>query len=854
MSYREWIEPIWYDCWDCQTQCHGDADCDGYVDPNDLVIITRALQSGIYDPCADFNRDGLVNLIDLSILQLYFGTRPPADCALREQYWNVVADDFRCLLGTMPITSVHWWGSYFGWVTPGEMPNVLPIGWKICFWSNVPATPGVDPGFSYPKKLLWQIEVDANRVTVEEVGTDSYHGYYPEDVCYQYNLDLEPNEWFRQYKYSIQTKDDVFWISIAAVYDPNPPEPQPLQYPWGWKTRAWSWMDAAVRFWLDEAPEPDLTLNPSYNGIAPIIDPLYGESMDMAFELDTDPNYIKWEQHYTGIRDWEHYEDEPSTGTVARWTEVETKWSQKPNLSPMGMDVDATMEMSPMPLWPPQILADDFGCVETGPITDIHIWGSWLYDEMPMDPHNVEFTLSIYSDNPHGVNGWSEPNKPLWRMDFPAGAFMAEPVWQGPEGYFNPCQFWYQPQNHFMAWKYNFYIDEANAFIQKGTEDEPVIYWLAVQARPMPFGPVPIRFGWKTSIEPWNDDAVFAVGEFGQPYPGEPWIELRHPETMESLDLAFEITTGKYYEEVEVERRVADDWLCDNNTPVLAVVWWGSYLGYGFEPCSGQFMPLPVKPDFFELSIWTDVPANPGDPEPYSHPGEKIWESRAYDYDEVFVGYDKDPRNIIGPPREPVFRYSVNLLPEDLFYQKEPNTVYWLSVVAVYDDATPNYAWGWTNHKHAFNDDAAAWEMDPAGGAWNWVPLKDQIGETEDMSFMLFTEPGCFPPHYSTYPDWLTYGKPDCWCAPPDGSGYQCDGDGDGATEGILKRRVYQKDLDMLIVNWTRKIDTADPCADFDHKAEGILKRRVYQKDLDILILNWTKKDSQLPVDCPIPE
>src|SRR5271165_4505513 len=28
------------------------------------------------------------------------------------------------------------------------------------------------------------------------------------------------------------------------------------------------------------------------------------------------------------------------------------------------------------------VLADDFPCNQTGPITDIHIWGSWLSDQI----------------------------------------------------------------------------------------------------------------------------------------------------------------------------------------------------------------------------------------------------------------------------------------------------------------------------------------------------------------------------------------------------------------------------------------------------------------------------------------
>jgi hypothetical protein len=33
---------------------------------------------------------------------------------------------------------------------------------------------------------------------------------------------------------------------------------------------------------------------------------------DMTFALDTDPLWVKWEQPFTGLRDWPYYEDEPS--------------------------------------------------------------------------------------------------------------------------------------------------------------------------------------------------------------------------------------------------------------------------------------------------------------------------------------------------------------------------------------------------------------------------------------------------------------------------------------------------------------------------------------------------------------
>jgi hypothetical protein len=109
----------------------------------------------------------------------------------------------------------------------------------------------------------------------------------------------------------------------------------------------------------------------------------------------------------------------------------------------------------------------------------------------------------------------------------------------------------------------------------------------------------------------------------------------------------------------------------------------------------------------------------------------------------------------------------------------------------------------------------------------------------------------CFPNTYSTYNDWVAMGRPDCWCAP-----YQCDGDVDGATQGLSKFRIYGNDLTLLVANWKRKIDDPllNPCADVDHKSQGLSKFRVYGNDLTKLVGNWKKKDADLPGDCPRPE
>ncbi|HUT31215.1 MAG TPA: GEVED domain-containing protein [Sedimentisphaerales bacterium] len=1229
-SWREWVDPaIWFDAWNCRTQCHGDADCDGDVDADDEAILMAAWlinwPSPGYDPRADFDRDLQIFLPDLFILNSNMGTNPPADCALRPELAAMVADDFRCL-GTMPIKSIHWWGSYIGWDTPETLPPEQPIAWRIGFWSNdvssqscdflygaatgttsgnapsdlykidpttgvatligpigfngvtglsfapdgtlygtchdtvtnqallikvdtmtgagtlvgpvnttgtgqsrVPdisfrsdgvlygygdgpdqlitidtasgqgtavgptgyfgggngmdfapdgrlyATPwdwnslviidpatgaGADvPGsagnvpnrinalefcqqhgvlfgswndvasgnnylvtldlntglplsivqtvmgldaiafneHSRPMELLHVFEVDASRVQIEPVGWDYYFNFYPSDACWQYYVKLEHQEVFWQSKYLPQTEDNIFWLSITALYPESDPPVDP-QYPWGWKTRPWSWMDDAVRFWLYEAPAPG-SADPCY--LEPIKDPRYNESFDVTFELDTDPNYIKWEQPFTGLLYWPHFEDEWTMGSVESWTEY--KWQQSPN--PSGWDV-ALKDYDNNLLE----LADDWRCDETGSIDDIHLWVSWEGDWVGYIPW---ITVRIYTDDPCGPGGYSEPNELKWERTFGPGEFDMWWYGSGDQGWFEPVSWMWAWPNHVEFYQIDIDVPD-NPF----TQEQGNIYWLSIEA-----SSVDGSVGWKTSSDQWNDDAVYK-----DPYSGQ-WMELYDPmiTPMTSLDLAFALTTKK--EELYINRLVADDWPCDLNTPITACVWWGSYIGYGYEACQAgsSFMPLPVPPDYFLLTIWDDVPLTSGDSDnccfphpwtgcddpaceasvcsydpyccntewdsicalearsdsdcdcgggdlPYSHPNEAIWKYKAYDYDEVLVGYDKHPEGgaavvfdggapdllngnemtewaqaedftltaaatiesvrfwtlegvaawdgscdyaihtdaagqpgalldsgsvglgrlstgrtasdlnerenefhlpaalplsagtywlvlhmssdcitrdgvywetgspgsgstgledyecIGGPwfnngsdhafqllgggdPNEPVFRYSVRLPHDKWFLQDSNEGVYWFSAVPVYEQHPPNYTWGWTNHKHVYNDDAVEGYQDMPGGPadWTWYELFDQTGESEDMSFILFTDP-----HGYT-----------CW------DPLECAGQplGDGTCDGA----VNFLDLNQLKLAFfaTKGQPLYNCCADYNHD------NAVNFLDLNTLKLNF---------------
>lgn len=126
----------------------------------------------------------------------------------------------------------------------------------------------------------------------------------------------------------------------------------------------------------------------------------------------------------------------------------------------------------------------------------------------------------------------------------------------------------------------------------------------------------------------------------------------------------------------------------------------------------------------------------------------------------------------------------------------------------------------------------------------------------------LIIHKNCFPetPEYARqYTDFLEYAAvgadPSCWCASwSDGTHYQCDGDASGRNQTFTNYRVFTDDLALIIKNWKKKINTADPCADIDHKAQLFQRYRVFTNDLAMLITNWKKRDDQLANNCPRPD
>ncbi|MCK5126547.1 MAG: hypothetical protein KAR42_09845 [candidate division Zixibacteria bacterium] len=148
----------------------------------------------------------------------------------------------------------------------------------------------------------------------------------------------------------------------------------------------------------------------------------------------------------------------------------------------------------------PSILADDWMCSESGPVKDFHFWGSWFNGNTGVIN---SFTIQIYTDVPADPPmTYSHPGLLLWEEDiynFNSTLIIPETL----EGWFNPATGLMIPDNHLEYWQYDVYLPEVDWFIQEVGS----IYWLAITANIEES--VATQWGWKSSVDHWNDDAVW---------------------------------------------------------------------------------------------------------------------------------------------------------------------------------------------------------------------------------------------------------------------------------------------------------------------------------------------------------
>jgi len=687
-------------------------------------------------------------------------------------------DDFECN-ETGPITFLHLWGAWQDGILPeDEFGTAGP--------DNVEFTVGfytVDAS-GFPVANLWEQTLQKDQFTVRpyEVVTSGefwpYNGWDDPNgrIIWQYNLNLEIPGVEPFIQRGNPDKPERYLLYVYAEEEPYP-------------------QDAKIGL---RARDP---CDGHYNNDA---------------RYRTDAFLPPWPD----CDGWMTLPGELAFVLVSKPGKLGLKWSQPPIetdtllLTPLycGWDEQSFMPY-PEDLW--KVVADDFHCIGTMPVTTVYWWGSYYGwngepEQQPTQPigWNIGFWSNVPAD-PGGIP-FSHPGEMLWKIDVEPTRVISRQV--GIDNFTG------HPPD--ICFKHSLKLEEDEYFKQSEyldkTKDD--IFWLSVVAQYEHSEPT-YPWGWKTRPWHWMDDAVSAftekpldIGVILEPSQTTP-IET----SMGSFDAAFAlgteaeyikweqpfngIRTWEHYEDVSSWAKqdsdgnldpqpliqVCDDWICRKRTPVTAIVWWGSYIGYRYRACKDLPEPGTLRPDYFLLQVRRAQPVGTS-----TIPAEVIWEHKAYDFDEVLVGFDKHP---LEDPHEPVFRYSVKL-PENMrFHQRQVEDVYWLSIVAVYDNRDPDFEWGWTNHQHEYGSYAVrGWWKDQEN--WDWTKLYDQTSRGEDMSFVLFTD----PEQCSTCPDYDSSGMVNSldmksfayewlWMGPAGGynlADLDCDGDTDFHDYAVL--------------------------------------------------------------------
>ncbi|GAB4255337.1 MAG: hypothetical protein Kow0092_00330 [Deferrisomatales bacterium] len=426
---------------------------------------------------------------------------------------GAAADDWLCLGGS-PVADLHFWGSYPGWFAADARPQGPPPGvdaFRVRIYSDRPASGPTD--FSRPARLLYEAWVrDFAETYVGSFATTVPAGAEFEHK-FRYDLELPRIFW--------QERGRVYWLEIAAV-------PEDPQLPWGWESSRDHWNDQAVRGLYRSAEDGTWT---------PLAHPVSQRRLDLSFELTT------------------------CGGPV--------KWLQFPDMD-RGTNVPAAV--------PGPVVADDWLCTDGRPVEEIQFWGSYLWptpdgavhwaEDEPTPPGPppgvLGFQVSVHEDVPAGVDPelpWSHPGEPVAVLTVPAGQ-VRERYW-GSVGHVSPSgRVWWEHKYHYVV-----RLPEPIA------QERGRVYWLDLAAVP-DLTEGPWVWGWETSKDRWNDNAVVGAGA--------QWLDLGRIGTdFEDLQMGERFDVGDRFTSSEVDLGVVPFVLPDGTVVGTGHVFVGAGSGAG---------------------------------------------------------------------------------------------------------------------------------------------------------------------------------------------------------------------------------------------------------------------------------
>ena len=229
------------------------------------------------------------------------------------------------------------------------------------------------------------------------------------------------------------------------------------------------------------------------------------------------------------------------------------KWSQPPvvidaNMPPTisGWDEMSNYEQL-------NIVADDWECNDSRPITAIHWWGSFIGWSQPYPPSVMPqtFHIGIWTDvpdpDPCDHNNFSHPGTLVWEN------YCSSYVWNFAGYDKDPRAGGGAPQED-SCFQFNQLLSQDQWFYQEPSGDpcNPRVYWLSIA--PVWGGTTPTyQWGWKSRPHFFNDDAVIIQGTNQWPLViGTTWLNgypiqwpawPSHEGT--SWDMAFELSTNE---------------------------------------------------------------------------------------------------------------------------------------------------------------------------------------------------------------------------------------------------------------------------------------------------------------------
>jgi hypothetical protein len=284
------------------------------------------------------------------------------------------------------------------------------------------------------------------------------------------------------------------------------------------------------------------------------------------------------------------------------------------------------------------------------------------------------------------------------------------------------------------------------------------------------------KFGWKTSPQIWNDDAVYwdvLTGWKAMQYPplhprqGQPVslsfaIEYekppaRDPKWSQPPDVKYGRDVPSAYSDKNPMNYyyILDDFRCDGR-PITGARWWGSYIGWmaNTPPGSGPIAPpAGERPERFWLDWQSNIPAGVGTN--YPRPSMNFlgstclpllpWGTTYAPTGTILEQYYTSIAQVAGSTTnwEHEFVYDATL-PCD--WNEKEGTTYWFAVQAACTTPTLDHVWGWatTSPRHHWNGDAVEENF---SNPYNWDELRysrwpgHPYGTSSvDLAFVLYSD------------------------------------------------------------------------------------------------------------------